>query len=535
MFAHETNGRRRNRQPGGESLGSCTPGVWPMTQGMSPSPRLNRSAVRLLAPYSATLLLGFALIALDPNVRVGEFAAAFGLACMVPVLVALLPWRSVPRSARLAPIAHLLHSARPAARLGRRRCPPASASWRCCRSAGWRCTAAVASCAVGLAGVAAFWPLPVLLIGGAEYPLAQLRSAVMYVAVASIIGLTVQRLVGALAAQAQQRRRESPRPHRSRALGRRRAHRDLRRGLRRLRGQPSRSCFEPDAGDGRCARPRWPGITAAPMAMHTDSEPLGHGHRVRQPALGASSSDAADAPDDQPGDVGGARPAGVDALRARPCAASETVGVLVVGWTRPVAGVRTRRPGAHRAARRRGGQRHRAHRSASRRLGELAATDAADRAAPTAAPGTASSPRPCAPARRRRSASRCSTSTTSRRFNDFTRSPGRRPPAQGLPRWPGRPSCVQATSWPACGGEEFAVLLNGCTLADAAAVVERLRGATPARETCSAGLVARQDDEPAEELMAVRTMRSTRPSAPVATSCSPPEAPQPAELHSGGS
>ena len=41
-----------------------------------------------------------------------------------------------------------------------------------------------------------------MLIGGSAYPLSQLRAAVMYVAVASVIGLTVQGLVAALEAQA---------------------------------------------------------------------------------------------------------------------------------------------------------------------------------------------------------------------------------------------------------------------------------------------------------------------------------------------
>ena len=52
------------------------------------------------------------------------------------------------------------------------------------------------------------------------------------------------------------------------------------------------------------------------------------------------------------------------------------------------------------------------------------------------------------------------------------------------------------------GGEEFAVLLNGCTLTDATTVIERLRSATPGRQTCSAGLVEHRDDEPADTLMA---------------------------------
>ena len=54
----------------------------------------------------------------------------------------------------------------------------------------------------------------------------------------------------------------------------------------------------------------------------------------------------------------------------------------------------------------------------------------------------------------------------------------------------------------ACAVAWQAQLRPGCTLADATAVIERLRGATPGRQTCSAGLVARRGDEPADELMA---------------------------------
>jgi diguanylate cyclase (GGDEF)-like protein len=38
------------------------------------------------------------------------------------------------------------------------------------------------------------------------------------------------------------------------------------------------------------------------------------------------------------------------------------------------------------------------------------------------------------------------------------------------------------------GGEEFGVLLPNCNVADATAVIERLRAATPGGETCSAGI-----------------------------------------------
>ncbi len=51
------------------------------------------------------------------------------------------------------------------------------------------------------------------------------------------------------------------------------------------------------------------------------------------------------------------------------------------------------------------------------------------------------------------------------------------------------------------GGEEFVVLLPDCSPADAAAVIERLRAATPRGETCSAGIACWDGTETAEELI----------------------------------
>ena len=50
------------------------------------------------------------------------------------------------------------------------------------------------------------------------------------------------------------------------------------------------------------------------------------------------------------------------------------------------------------------------------------------------------------------------------------------------------------------GGEEFALALPGCDLDDAQVLVERLRAATPAEQTCSAGLVLWNGEETAEQL-----------------------------------
>ena len=52
------------------------------------------------------------------------------------------------------------------------------------------------------------------------------------------------------------------------------------------------------------------------------------------------------------------------------------------------------------------------------------------------------------------------------------------------------------------GGEEFALLLRGCELADAQVALERLRGATPLGITCSLGVAQRRAFEPGGDLMA---------------------------------
>jgi diguanylate cyclase (GGDEF)-like protein len=51
------------------------------------------------------------------------------------------------------------------------------------------------------------------------------------------------------------------------------------------------------------------------------------------------------------------------------------------------------------------------------------------------------------------------------------------------------------------GGDEFALLLPSCSEAEAADVIERLRERIPVPHSCSVGLAAWNDDEPAGELM----------------------------------
>lgn len=51
------------------------------------------------------------------------------------------------------------------------------------------------------------------------------------------------------------------------------------------------------------------------------------------------------------------------------------------------------------------------------------------------------------------------------------------------------------------GGEEFVVVLPGCAASDAAALIDRLRQATPSRQTCSAGVAAWDGAEDASALI----------------------------------
>jgi diguanylate cyclase (GGDEF)-like protein/PAS domain S-box-containing protein len=51
------------------------------------------------------------------------------------------------------------------------------------------------------------------------------------------------------------------------------------------------------------------------------------------------------------------------------------------------------------------------------------------------------------------------------------------------------------------GGEEFVVVLPGCPVADAGALIDRLRAGVPNRQTCSAGVAAWNGDEDAGQLL----------------------------------
>ena len=157
--------------------------------------------------------------------------------------------------------------------------------------------------------------------------------------------------------------------------------------------------------------------------------------------------------------------------------------------------------GDDRPARRRGGGRDRARRPArpARAPGAHRRPHRASQPPPlgTALPARA---RAGLARRARRSAWRCSTSTTSR----TTTTAAATRPATGCSRdaavaWRTalRPYDILARY----GGEEFSVILPGCDLADAVSLVERLRAVTPAGESCSAGIAEWDGEEHPDALV----------------------------------
>ncbi|MEA2393700.1 MAG: hypothetical protein QOJ82_1591 [Solirubrobacteraceae bacterium] len=449
---------------------------------------------RRLLPYAATTLLAFALVALDGRDRHGELAVAAALACAVVALAVTLPWSSLPRVARLVPALLFLVAVfimRDSVRSA---------------SAGVGILALLPICwlalygtrrelFVGLVGLAMFWALPVLLVGGADYPTVQLRTATLYVAVASMIGLTVQSLVRALALEARNVARVAA----------------AARGISAARDARSEVCaaacdvsgasfaflFEPTGEGAELRSTAMAGIVIDPVVIDPDREisataiafrgrrPIFIQHAADHPAISRRMWEEH------------GRPASMlfePVLRGELC-----MGVMVVGWPRRMASINAGGPAliALLAAEAASAV---AHSDLVEQLGQLAATDPLT-GLPNRRIWDLELARVLDADARRDACVAMLDLDNFKAYNDaHGHLAGDRLLKQAAAAWQAqlRPGDILAR----LGGEEFAVLLAGCALPDAASVVERLRTATPGGQTCSAGLVASGEDEPAEALMA---------------------------------
>jgi diguanylate cyclase (GGDEF)-like protein len=447
------------------------------------------SVARRLVPYAATVALAFVLLALERPSSPGEVAAA-GVLALFAVAMSVLPWASAPLGARLAPWMVFL-----VAVFLMRDASDGSASGIGVLALLPICWLALygsrTELVLGIVAVAAFWALPVLLIGGVGYPDAQLRTALIYVAVAGLVGMTVQPLVAALAANAADVARVSAAiltvPVAPDARG------EICAAARDVSGAAFALLFEPD-DDGKLRSTAMAGLPHRPLVLDRATErsatclAFNSGEAVFARSAGRDPSVHPEMWRDH------GEPASM--LFEPVLHAGASVGVLVVGWSR--------RPNA------RSGRAlirllaaetatAMSHADLLEQLNRMAATDSL-----TGLPNRRAWNRVFETESRRSEGRLCVAMLDLDRFKAFNDRHGHlagdRYLKQVAAAWQAqlRPGDVLAR----IGGEEFAVLLTDCSLADASAAIERLRAATPAGETCSAGLAMRLGDEPLDAVMA---------------------------------
>jgi diguanylate cyclase (GGDEF)-like protein len=159
-----------------------------------------------MLPFGFVAALGLALVPV-PGQRydTGLFLAACGLTALVAALALLAPWQRLSPALRVLPallyllsVALLRHSLGGAVGgVGTLVLLPVV--WLALYGTGRQLL-------VLLAGVAAVYAIPMLLIGGVAYPASGWRMGVLQVVLAGIIGATVQRLVRRVRSQAEEAR-----------------------------------------------------------------------------------------------------------------------------------------------------------------------------------------------------------------------------------------------------------------------------------------------------------------------------------------
>jgi diguanylate cyclase (GGDEF)-like protein len=159
-----------------------------------------------IAPFAGATALAFALAPIGTQVQWGKYAAALTLAAAILALAFIVPWRALPAAFGLVvPLlflasAAMLRDAAGGAAAGIGALPLLPVFWVALH--GRR-----AHLVVAIAAAAAYYALPVLLIGGPTYPSSGLRGAAMFSVIAAVIGVTAQRLVRSVRAQARESER----------------------------------------------------------------------------------------------------------------------------------------------------------------------------------------------------------------------------------------------------------------------------------------------------------------------------------------
>jgi diguanylate cyclase (GGDEF)-like protein len=450
-----------------------------------------------LAPFAAAAGLAAAVALVGTTIDWAQYAVAVGLGVLAG-LIRLTPWQGVLGRARevfpslvfLTGVAFLRSSAG-GANSGIAIVALLPVFWTALH--GDRRQLCVVT-----AGVAVFFLAPPLLVGGAAYPPSQYRASVLFLAVSAIIGFTTQWLV------AEVRFEVNDAEHRERALERVAA---VMRGLSNSPHARTEVCeaarsiakasfallYEPSGAAGTLRSTAVVGLDVGPLEITPEqTTAAGEAFASRRPFLWNEGDDS-DAMDRGPWEAVG-RPASM--LFEPVFRGEEAVGVLVVGWPGVV------RPGGTRATL----IALLAHEVAAAikradllsQLTDMASTDALTglpnrRAWETNLDRALIDGQPFVLAM-----------LDLDRFKDFNDTNGH--PAgdrllkESAAAW--REELRAGDFLARIGGEEFALLLPTCATEDALAVVERLRGRVPYRQTCSAGVVMHKAEESCDALMA---------------------------------
>jgi diguanylate cyclase (GGDEF)-like protein len=334
-----------------------------------------------------------------------------------------------------------------------------------------------------LAGVALFYLAPMLLIGPPAYPHTQYRSALLTVAVSSIIGLATQRLVGAARFQAGEARRREHMLERVTAavhglFDSSQPRVDVCEAAREISGATAALLYEPDSGSEllRCTAAAGIG-GAAPVGKSAGSRSGAAYDAMRSglPALVRSDTRTTLYQPLRKGDV--------------------PLGVLVIFWPEDVVAGDPKATVSALLA-------HEAAAVITRADVVDDLYDAAQTDALTGLPNRRAwdSHLKRSLAGDRRIAIAMLDFDHFKAFNDSYGHPaGDRLLKEAAAAW--RDQLRDGDLLARVGGEEFALILVDCDIETATDVIERLRASMPQGRTCSAGLAVRAAGESAEAII----------------------------------
>jgi diguanylate cyclase (GGDEF)-like protein len=480
---------------------------------MDTHPFDRQGLVTRAAPFLLAITAAFALTPLQPyGPRPYEILVAVAVAGAIVAAVVLVPWKRLPRFAQSIPalgffgIVVMLSDASGGAASGYAPLVFLPVVWIALYGRLWEL-------ALAITGVAATFLGPLLQTKGMNYPATELGRALAAVAVAVVVGVTVQGLVARLRARAEESFRQADVLRRSEQEAQMLMANMA--AVSQLTREVAKATDVSAARFAVCASAQQ--IAEASFAILLEHEAGGLVETassgctldprleitIGDEASGAAAAFVSRQPffvaDVSEQDAIAARvveATGVVSMHFHPIVGeSDAIGVLALGWTRPAEPPSERVAGAVRTlaaetaiALERAALLERLQRSA--RTDEL--TGLLNRRA-----WEEQLPRELARARRERQ-SVCVVMLDLDHFKDFNdregHQAGDRLLKQCAAAWTGQ---LRATDTLArYGGEEFSVVLPGCTLADGRVLVERLRETTPEGQTLSAGIAVWDGVEP---------------------------------------